>query len=126
MGSKLTEKVQMLVDRYSLIPLILPDIQTSDDRVRQRHNWYGEYELSVAPIMVRDGKVLLVRKSERAGGYWSIPGGFMEKSEEISAAGIREAKEETGLEVELLRPIAVIMSSIVALTEGRLDYYLVI
>lgn len=44
--------------------------------------------------------VLVMRKNEPRG--WALPGGFVDWGEEIGAACRREAKEETGLEVELV------------------------
>jgi ADP-ribose pyrophosphatase YjhB (NUDIX family) len=45
--------------------------------------------------------VLIKRKNPPEG--WALPGGFVEYGESLEAAAVREAKEETGLEVELLR-----------------------
>ncbi len=45
-------------------------------------------------------KVLMVRNIHSSS--WSLPGGAVEVEESWSAAAIREAKEETGLNVELL------------------------
>ena len=48
-----------------------------------------------------DGRIVLIlRKNEPRG--WALPGGFVDSGEEIGAACRREAKEETGLDVELV------------------------
>jgi 8-oxo-dGTP diphosphatase len=48
-----------------------------------------------------DGRVVLIlRKNEPHG--WAIPGGFVDYGEDIALACVREAKEETGLDVELI------------------------
>ena len=49
---------------------------------------------------MRDGKVLLHRHKKL--GIWLPPGGHIELDEDPNAAVIREAKEETGLEIELV------------------------
>lgn len=51
-------------------------------------------------------KVLLVeRGNEPFKGCWAIPGGFMNMDETAEQCAIRELKEETGLEVEVVRQI---------------------
>lgn len=53
-------------------------------------------------LIVRNGKVLLIRRTiEPFKGYWDIPGGFCEADEHPTQTAIREAHEETGLEIEL-------------------------
>ncbi len=47
------------------------------------------------------GIVLIRRKNDPPG--WAIPGGFVDYGETLEQAAMREAKEETGLELERLR-----------------------
>jgi len=50
-------------------------------------------------IEVEGGIVLIERKNPPHG--WAIPGGFVDYGETVEAAAVREAKEETGLDVQL-------------------------
>jgi ADP-ribose pyrophosphatase YjhB (NUDIX family) len=52
-------------------------------------------------IKYMDGVILIRRKNPPPG--WAIPGGFVDYGETLEAAAAREAKEETGLDVRLLR-----------------------
>ena len=45
--------------------------------------------------------VLIKRKNPPEG--WALPGGFVDYGESLETAAVREAKEETGLDVRLLR-----------------------
>jgi 8-oxo-dGTP diphosphatase len=48
-----------------------------------------------------DRKIVLIeRKNEPRG--WALPGGFVDYGETVAAAAVREAREETELEVELV------------------------
>ncbi len=47
------------------------------------------------------GLVLIRRKNPPYG--WAIPGGFVDYGESLEEAAIREAKEETSLDVQLIR-----------------------
>ncbi len=49
----------------------------------------------------RPGIVLIERKHEPPG--WALPGGFVDYGESLEAAAVREAKEETSLDVALKR-----------------------
>ncbi|MCL7487846.1 MAG: NUDIX hydrolase [Desulfobulbaceae bacterium] len=51
-------------------------------------------------IEVADGIVLIERKNPPLG--WALPGGFVDYGESFEQAAVREAREETGLEVALV------------------------
>ncbi|MFD5085883.1 NUDIX hydrolase [Kitasatospora sp. NPDC058406] len=46
-----------------------------------------------------DGRVLLQRRTDN--GMWALPGGKMDLGESLAGCGIRETREETGLDVEI-------------------------
>jgi ADP-ribose pyrophosphatase YjhB (NUDIX family) len=52
-------------------------------------------------IEMEEGKIVLIlRKNEPVG--WAIPGGFVDYGESLEEAAVREAREETSLDVTLL------------------------
>ena len=52
-------------------------------------------------IEYQDRGVVLIQRSNPPWG-WALPGGFVDYSETLEEAALREAREETGLEVKLL------------------------
>lgn len=52
-------------------------------------------------IPSEDGVVLIRRGTDPYKGTWALPGGFVEVGETVENAAVREAKEETNLDVEL-------------------------
>lgn len=67
-----------------------------------------KFGVAADPVIVNDEKVLLVRRNgEPFDGKWEFPGGFMEDGETIEETCVREAKEETGLDVEPLEILGV-------------------
>jgi ADP-ribose pyrophosphatase YjhB (NUDIX family) len=54
-----------------------------------------------AIIEIHNGIILIKRKNPPPG--WAIPGGFVDYGETIENAVCREAKEETGLDIDLVR-----------------------
>jgi len=61
----------------------------------------------VIELVDRPGRpiVLIERRFPPPG--WALPGGFVEVGETVEAAAVREAREETGLDVELVRLLGV-------------------
>lgn len=55
--------------------------------------------------MPSGGFVLIERKNKPHG--WALPGGFVDVGETVAAAAVREAKEETGLDVALISMLGV-------------------
>ncbi|WP_062996763.1 NUDIX hydrolase [Nocardia mikamii] len=51
-------------------------------------------------VVNNSGKILLQRRVDN--GMWALPGGKMELGESLAECGIRETKEETGLDVEIV------------------------
>ena len=45
--------------------------------------------------------ILIKRKNDPFKDFWALPGGFVEYGESVETAAIREAKEETSIDVEL-------------------------
>ena len=60
---------------------------------------------AAAIIFDERGQVLLIRRGDGRG--WSLPGGIMEPGERIADCAVREAWEETGLEVEPIRLVGI-------------------
>ena len=58
---------------------------------------------AVGVVCLRGAEVLLIRRGKPPlEGAWSLPGGRVEWGETLEAAAIRELREETGVEAELL------------------------
>jgi len=55
-------------------------------------------------IIELDDKILLIERMNPPHG-WALPGGFVDYNESLESAARREALEETGLKVELLRQL---------------------
>ena len=62
-------------------------------------------ETGVLPVVlaaiIKDNKICLLKRNKRPyKGYWGLIGGKMKVGESIKETALREAKEETGLELE--------------------------
>jgi 8-oxo-dGTP diphosphatase len=61
---------------------------------------------ATAIIPSPDNKILLIKRNTVPfKGYWGLPGGRMDPGETIEQTIVRETKEETGLDVEIVRKI---------------------
>src|SRR5512145_1849796 len=68
--------------------------------IPQRYN--RGYNIGVGGAVVRENRLLLVRRASRHGrGNWQLPGGFLEPDETIEQAVVREVQEETGVTAEV-------------------------
>jgi 8-oxo-dGTP diphosphatase len=83
--------------------------------------FYLDPKVAVGTIITADdGQLVLVKRAIHPGyGLWVFPGGYVDRGEEITAAAIREAREESGLDVRLdglvniysypLRPLIIVV-----------------
>ncbi len=63
-----------------------------------------------AGILLKDGKVLIIQRSnddDSFPGLWEVPSGKKEELEPVDAAVKREVKEEIGIDVEIVKPLTV-------------------
>jgi len=63
----------------------------------------------VQAIVVRDGRVLMVRHHHRGERYWCLPGGALEPGETPEEGALRELQEECNVEGMVLRPTSVVL-----------------
>lgn len=69
---------------------------------------YKNPALTVDTIILEDNKIILIKRLNNPyKDHWAIPGGFVEYGEKVEDAAVREAKEETGLDIELTQLVGV-------------------
>ena len=70
-----------------------------DKQWRESVEWVG---IVAGCLIEKDGRYLLVQeKQPKVYGLWNLPAGYVDKGEAIRQAAIREAKEESGMPLNL-------------------------
>jgi len=82
--------------------------------------------VGVGSIIVKDGRVALIKRGHAPlMGEWSIPGGVMEIGETVREAAVREAREETGLEV-VTEELLGVFDRVIRDDAGKVRYHYVL
>jgi len=79
--------------------------------------------VGIGVVVIEDDRVLLIcRGKEPRRGTWSLPGGAQELGKSVAKGAVREAKEETGLNIEIIGLLDVV-DSIDADDSGAVRYH---
>ena len=82
--------------------------------------------VGIGVVIVHNCKIALIKRgNEPSKGKWTIPGGLVELGESVEEAVIREAKEETCLDVENPQLIDVV-GNVDLDDQGKVKYHYVI
>lgn len=99
----------------------MPVMAPSREKVRTEHSAGG------AVIAVRDRRPFVAMIATRGRTRWGLPKGAVGEGETTEAAALREVREETGLEAEIIKPLDTIEYFFRAgstLIHKRVDFYL--
>jgi 8-oxo-dGTP diphosphatase len=82
--------------------------------------------VGIGVVIVSKGKIVMAKRGNEPGkGKWTIPGGIVELGENIKTTVIREAKEETCLDVA--DPLLIdVVDSVTYDEENKIKYHYVI
>jgi 8-oxo-dGTP diphosphatase len=82
--------------------------------------------VGVGAVIVKENRVLLIRRGQAPLlGEWSLPGGVLECGETLREATIREAREETGLIVDVGEMLGV-YERVIRADDQRVRYHYVL
>ena len=100
------------IERYERLREIAAEIieeksNISFEKVKDlfcNENGYQTPKIDTRAAIFKDEKILLTHENN---GTWSLPGGWCDVLESVASNTIKEVKEETGLDVETIKIIAV-------------------
>jgi 8-oxo-dGTP diphosphatase len=92
--------------------------KTQDDR-----HYPARPIVGVGVVIWRDNKVLLIKRGHAPRkGEWGLPGGVQHVGETIMHAAVREAREETGLDITPLS-IVTALDAMTIDSKGKIEYH---
>jgi ADP-ribose pyrophosphatase YjhB (NUDIX family) len=97
-------------ERYAEIRRIAAEMLSANgdvvalDEQLAREIGHATPKLDVRGAVFRGDEILLVR--DRAGGWWTLPGGWVDIGESPSDAVVREVREESGYETRAVKLLA--------------------
>lgn len=71
------------------------------EQIQQKIDTTPKHIVSAATIVLNSKNEILLIKGPKRG--WEMPGGQVEEGESLTVAAIRETKEESGIDVEILK-----------------------
>jgi 8-oxo-dGTP diphosphatase len=72
----------------------------------------------VSGIIIKEGKILLIRRVKEGREYFVFPGGGVEDNESVEEALVRELKEEASIDIQYLMPRALKSNAVIYLEDG--------
>jgi NADH pyrophosphatase NudC (nudix superfamily) len=74
---------------------------------------FAKCGIAAAAVIKKDGKYLLVQeKAKHCYGLWNWPAGRVDVGETIEEGAVREAKEESGFDVKLIRKLDIFQNDV--------------